>query len=175
MVSGSGDNTARIWDTDTGTGVFTLTGHTSWVLAVSWSPDDSKIATGSMDNTVRIWNPATGKPLGSPMKGHSKWVTSLAWEPYHAQKPGEPRLASASKDSTVRIWSTNQQTIEMVLSGHKGSVSCVKWGGTGLIYTGSHDKTVKVIFIARSIQIMQLLTPKLTRYGMRRMELLRTR
>jgi ribosome assembly protein 4 len=56
------------------------------------------------------------------------------------QTPGQPRLASASKDATVRIWSTNQQTIEMVLSGHKGSVSCIKWGGTGLIYTGSHDK-----------------------------------
>ncbi len=30
------------------------------------------------------------------------------------------------------------------MSGHKGSVSCVKWGGTGLIYTASHDKTVKI-------------------------------
>ncbi|KAH8770263.1 WD40-repeat-containing domain protein [Hyaloscypha finlandica] len=144
MVSGSGDNTARIWDCDTGTPVHTLKGHTSWVLAVSWSPDDSRIATGSMDNTVRMWDPKTGKQLGNPMKGHTKWVTSLTWEPYHIQKPGEPRLASASKDATVRIWSTNQQTIEMVLSGHKGSVSCVKWGGAGLIYTGSHDKTVKV-------------------------------
>ncbi|OWP03876.1 hypothetical protein B2J93_1634 [Marssonina coronariae] len=144
MVSGGGDNTARIWDCDTGTPVHTLKGHTSWVLVVSWSPDDSRIATGSMDNTVMIWDPKTGKQVGNPMKGHSKWVTSLAWEPYHAQKPGEPRLASASKDSTVRVWSTNQQTIELVLSGHKGSVSCVKWGGTGFIYTGSHDKTIKV-------------------------------
>lgn len=32
----------------------------------------------------------------------------------------------------------------MVLSGHKGTVSCVRWGGTGFIYTASHDKTVKV-------------------------------
>jgi ribosome assembly protein 4 len=97
-----------------------------------------------MDNTVRQWDPKTGKQLGRPMKGHTKFVTSLAWEPYHVQKPGEPRLASASKDGTVRIWSTNQQTIEMVLSGHKGSVSCVKWGGTGFIYTGGHDKTIKI-------------------------------
>lgn len=136
MVSGSGDNTARIFDCDTGTSVHVLSGHTSWVLAVSWSPDDQRIATGSMDNTVRLFNPVTGKQVGNPMKGHTKWVTSLAWEPYHSEKPGEPRLASASKDSTVRVWSTNQQTIDLVLSGHKGSVSCVKWGGTGLIYTG---------------------------------------
>lgn len=144
MVSGSGDNTARIWDCDTGTPVHTLKGHTSWVLAVSWSPDDSRIATGSMDNTVRIWDPKTGKEVGKPMKGHTKWVTSLSWEPYHAQKSGEPRIASSSKDCTVRVWLANQGKIDMVFSGHKGSVSCVKWGGTGFIYTASHDKTVKV-------------------------------
>ncbi|MCJ1366680.1 hypothetical protein MMC16_005810 [Acarospora aff. strigata] len=146
MVSGSGDSTARIWDCDTGTPLHTLKGHTSWVLTVSWSPDDTTIATGSMDNTIRIWDPKTGQPLGGPMKGHTKWVSSLAWEPFHLQEPGKPRLASASKDATVRIWDVVSRRIEMVLSGHKGSVSCVRWGGTGtgLIYTSSHDKTVKV-------------------------------
>lgn len=144
MVTGSGDATARIWDCDTGTPLYILKGHTSWVLAVSWSPDDTVIATGSMDNTVRLWDPKTGEALGNPLKGHSKWVTSLAWEPYHFQTHGRPRLASASKDTTVRIWDTTSKRIELVLSGHKGSVSCVRWGGTGNIYTSSHDKTVKI-------------------------------
>lgn len=144
IVTGSGDNTARIWDCDTGTPVHTMKGHTSWVLAVSWSPDESNIATGSMDNTVRLWDPNTGKQVGTTMKGHTKWVRTLAWEPYHVQKPDEPRLASSSKDGTIRIWLTNQQKIDMVLSGHKGSVSCVKWGGMGFIYSASHDKTIKV-------------------------------
>jgi ribosome assembly protein 4 len=114
-------------DCNTCTPVQTLKGHTSWVLAVSWSPDDGRIATGSMDNTVRLWDSKTGKQIGNPMKGHTKWVRTLAWEPYHMQRPGEPRLASSSKDSTVRIWFANQQKINMVLGGHKGSVSCVRW------------------------------------------------
>ena len=97
-----------------------------------------------MDNTVRLWNPKTGESLGAPLKGHTKWITSLAWEPYHLQTPGRPRLASASKDSTVRVWDVVAKRIELVLSGHKGSVSCVRWGGTGKIYTCSHDKTVKI-------------------------------
>ncbi|KAI9882844.1 MAG: hypothetical protein M1823_005413 [Watsoniomyces obsoletus] len=144
MVTGSGDSTARIWDCETGTPMHTLKGHTSWVLAVSWSPDDHLIATGSMDNSVRLWDPNTGKQLGSPMKGHTKWVSSLAWEPYHLQSDDAPRIASASRDATVRIWNTAIQRIDIVLSGHAGSVSCVRWGGTGNIYTASHDKTVKI-------------------------------
>jgi ribosome assembly protein 4 len=144
VATGSGDNTARIWDCETGTPMYTLKGHTSWVLAVAWSPDGKLLATGSMDNTVRLWDPKTGEALGGPLKGHTKWITSLAWEPYHHQEPGKPRLASASKDGTVRIWDVPLRRVEQTLSGHKSSVTCVRWGGIHRIYTSSQDKTIKV-------------------------------
>lgn len=144
MVTGSGDSTARIWDCDTGTPMHTLKGHTSWVLAVSYSPNGAIIATGSMDNTVRLWDAKKGQALGGPLKGHTKWITSLAWEPYHVQESGRPRLASASKDSTVRLWDVVSKRIDTALTGHRGSVTCVRWGGIGRIYTASHDKTIKV-------------------------------
>ena len=32
----------------------------------------------------------------------------------------------------------------MVLSGHTQSVTGIKWGGEGLIYTASQDRTIKV-------------------------------
>lgn len=144
LATGSGDKTARIWDTDTGTPKFTLSGHTHWVLCVAWSPDGKRLATGSMDKSVRVWDPETGKAVGSALTGHSKWVTNIAWEPYHLWKDGSPRLASASKDGTVRVYGVNTGRAENILSGHRSSVSCVRWGGTGLIYTGSHDKSVRV-------------------------------
>lgn len=97
-----------------------------------------------MDNTVRLWDPKTGLPLGQPLKGHTKWVNSLAWEPYHLRQNSTSRLASSSKDATVRVWDTVSKRIDLVLSGHKSSVSCVRWGGTGTIYTASHDKTIKL-------------------------------
>ena len=156
LLTGAGDNTARVWDCDTGTPQHTLKGHTSWVLVVSWSPDASLLATGSMDNTVRLWDPTTGQPVGSPLKGHTKWVRSIAWEPYHLQAPRRPRLASASKDSTARIWDAGSRRVEYVLSGHKDSVSCVRWGGTGKIYTSSQDKTVKIWDASRGVLINTL-------------------
>ena len=144
LATGSGDNTARIWDCDTGTPLRNLKGHTGWVLEVSFSPDGNILATGSMDNTVRIWSVKTGEPLGAPLKGHTNRITSLAWEPYHLQTPGRPRLASASKDATVRVWDVTSRRVETILSGHKGSITCLRWGGLGQIYTSSQDRTIKI-------------------------------
>jgi ribosome assembly protein 4 len=44
----------------------------------------------------------------------------------------------------VRIWDVISKRADIVLSGHKGSVNCVRWGGTGKIYTSSHDRSIKV-------------------------------
>lgn len=144
FATGSGDNTARIWDADTGTPLHTLKGHTGWVLDVRWSPDGEQLATCSMDGAVRRWDARSGKSLGRVLNGHRRWVSMVAWQPYHLWKADEgPRLASAGKDGTVRVWVANTGVAEFVLSC-KDSVSCVKWGGTNLIYTASRDKTVCV-------------------------------
>ncbi|KAF2666059.1 WD repeat protein [Microthyrium microscopicum] len=144
LCTGSGDNTARIWDCDTGTPLHTLKGHTGWVLCIAYAPDNTIIATGSHDSTLRLWEAKTGKPLGGPLKGHTKFIRSLSWEPYHLELPGRPRIASSSKDSTVRVWDVVGRKTDFVLSGHKASVACVKWGGTGLLYTASQDRTIKI-------------------------------
>ena len=53
-------------------------------------------------------------------------------------------LASSSKDGSLRIWDTVLGRCEKILTGHTQSVTCVKWGGDGLLYTSSQDRTVKV-------------------------------
>lgn len=144
MVTGAGDNMARIWDCETQTPICTMKGHHNWVLCVSWSPDGKLIATGSMDNTIRLWKSDKGESMGDSLKGHLKWITSLSWEPLHLVDPGSsPRLASASKDGTIKIWDTTRRTCILTLSGHTSSVSCIKWGGQNILYSGSHDKTIR--------------------------------
>ena len=44
-----------VYDTETSKALHLLTGHTSWVRSVAFSPDDSLLASGG-DNTVRLWD-----------------------------------------------------------------------------------------------------------------------
>ncbi|EGC37701.1 hypothetical protein DICPUDRAFT_149688 [Dictyostelium purpureum] len=143
LASVGGDTTLRIWDLNTNTPLHTLKGHTNWVLQVAWSPDSKKIATAGMEGEIRIWDPKTGKQIGQTLRGHTKFITGLAWEPFHLN-PNCARLASSSKDSTVRVWDTELQRCTMTMSGHTMSITCIKWSGEGLIYTGSQDRTIRV-------------------------------
>ncbi|KAK4538164.1 hypothetical protein CDCA_CDCA16G4189 [Cyanidium caldarium] len=57
LATGSSDNRVGVWDTDSGTLLYMLRGHTSRVWDVSSSPSGRLLASGSADGTVRLWNP----------------------------------------------------------------------------------------------------------------------
>ncbi|XP_034189286.1 notchless protein homolog 1 [Osmia lignaria lignaria] len=143
LASGSGDTTVRFWDIYTQTPYYTCEGHKHWVLCISWSPCGTKLASACKNGTILLWNPKTGKQIGRAMLGHKMWVTSLCWEPYH-RNPECQHLVSASKDGDLRIWDTVRGQTVRTLTGHTKSVTCVKWGGNGLIYSASQDRTIKV-------------------------------
>ncbi|MGA7075900.1 MAG: hypothetical protein WBZ42_05060, partial [Halobacteriota archaeon] len=67
-VSGSYDNTVRVWDVETGKCKRVLEGHTGTIYAVSITPDGRRAASGSRDHTVRLWDLETGS---------LKYITSL--------------------------------------------------------------------------------------------------
>jgi len=145
LASGSGDKTVRFWDVATETPQHTCAGHRHWVLCMAWSPDCRLLASGCKAGEVRLWDPETGKAQGKPLTGHKQWITSICWQPLHSSESGECRLlASSSKDGDVRLWDARLCQCLRILSSHTQSVTSLRWGGAGLIYTGSQDRTVKV-------------------------------
>jgi ribosome assembly protein 4 len=183
LASGSGDTTVRLWDLSTQSPKATLRGHKAWVLVVGWSPDGRLLATGDMDGSVWLWDPhgskeeeereeseaekkaggsaakksgsgGGGAPAPSPpsspgpralgsCQGHRKWVTSVAWEPLHRASPST-RFATASRDHTARVWDARTRRCLLTLAGHSNVVTCVRWGGEGLLFTASRDSTINV-------------------------------
>ena len=97
IVTGSRDNTARVWEAASGKELLTLKGHTSAVRSVAISPDGKRIVTGSRDNTARVWEAASGKELLT-LKGHQDSVDSVAIS------PDGKRIVTGSYDRTARVW-----------------------------------------------------------------------
>ncbi|CAL2035014.1 unnamed protein product [Caenorhabditis brenneri] len=143
LASGSGDQTMRIWDIELELPLHTCKAHKSWVLCIAWSPDATKIASACKNGEICIWNAKTGEQIGKTLKRHKQWITSLAWQPMH-KDPTCRLLASCGKDGNIFIWDTVKGAVVRCLSGHTASVTCLRWGGEGLIYSGSQDRTVKM-------------------------------
>lgn len=138
IVTGSDDQTAKVWDVESGQERLTLKGHTAAVRAVACSPDNQRIATGSWDQTVRIWDSASGVEL-RVLKGHQAAVRAVAFS------PDGRRLATGSWDNTARIWDveTGEEIVRMI--GHKHWIVSVAFSRDGKrIATGSQDWTAKV-------------------------------
>jgi WD40 repeat protein len=56
LLSGSRDESIKMWDVNTGFCVQTIRGHTNWVKSVAVNIKGSLMASGSSDETVIVWN-----------------------------------------------------------------------------------------------------------------------
>jgi WD40 repeat protein len=147
-VSGSWDNTARLWDAATGKPVAALEGHTSSVSAVAFSPDGARVLTGSGDTTARLWVAATGKPMAT-LEGHTGAVNAVAFSPDGA------RVLTGSGDNTARLWDAATGKTVATLEGHTGPVTAVAFSPDGAhVLTGSRDKTARLWPLFSSAQAL---------------------
>jgi WD40 repeat protein len=95
LVSGSDDNTVKLWDVASGKELRTLRGHAAPVRSVACSPDGKTLVSGSWDRTVKLWDVASGKELRT-LQGHASDVASVAYS------PDGKTLASAGDDASIR-------------------------------------------------------------------------
>ena len=118
IVSGSGNNTIKIWDALTGQLINTLTGHHDWVRSVAFSPDNSKIVSGSDDKTVKIWDALSGQLINT-LTGHSGFIWSVAFS------PDSSKIVTRNCDNIVKIWDALTGQLIDTLTGHHDSVVSV--------------------------------------------------
>jgi WD40 repeat protein/energy-coupling factor transporter ATP-binding protein EcfA2 len=138
IVSGSEDNTVRLWDIQGNPIGQPFQGHERSVSSVAFSPDGKLIVSGSEDNTVRLWD-IQGNPIGQPFQGHERSVSSVAFS------PDGKLIVSGSWDKTVRLWDIQGNPIGQPFQGHEASVSSVAFSPDGkLIVSGSGDNTVRL-------------------------------
>ncbi|MBD2207657.1 hypothetical protein H6G15_34920, partial [Calothrix sp. FACHB-168] len=138
VISGSSDNTLKIWNLQTGAKLFTLKGHSSSVNAIAVTADGQRVISASDDKTLKVWNLQTGAELFT-LKGHSNWVRAIA-----VTADGQ-RVISASDDNTLKIWNLQTGAKLFTLKGHSSSVNAIAVTADGQrVISASDDKTLKV-------------------------------
>lgn len=65
LISGSADNTVKLWNVGNGELIHTFVGHSNWLFSVVFSPNSQLIASGSADQTVKVWEVATKSLIGT--------------------------------------------------------------------------------------------------------------
>ena len=143
-VTGSYDDTMRVWDLATGQPAATLTGHTGPVAAVACTTLDGRpvAVTGSQDSTARVWDLATGQLIRT-LTGHRNTVVAVAC----TAVDGRPVAVTGSYDSTARVWDLATGQLIRTLTGHRNTVvavACTAVDGRPVAVTGSYDSTARV-------------------------------
>ncbi|MBO0800427.1 MAG: serine/threonine protein kinase, partial [Blastocatellia bacterium] len=138
LVTGSSDNTVKLWDAATGEKTLILKGHTDAVWSMAFSSDGKRLASGTRDGIIKLWDAATGQTLIT-LTGLLRPVISLAFS------PDGKRLAAGSDDRTVKLWDTATGLVLLTLKGHLDGVVSVAFSPDGKrLASGSGDRTVKL-------------------------------
>jgi len=138
LVSGSTDQTLKLWDVNTGQCLKTYYGHTAPVRSVTFSPDAHKLVSAGDDQTLRLWDINTGQCLKT-YHGHTDRVRCVAFS------QGGHELASASDDQTVRLWDVETGQCLKIYHGHTDRVRSVTFSpGGSILASSSEDRAVRL-------------------------------
>jgi len=111
LVSGSWDQTAKVWSEQEN--VATLTGHAAAVWAVASIPGpEHRVLTGSADKEIRLWVNNTTKTI---FRGHTDCVRALA-------VVNQNQFLSGSNDATIRLWNVDLGETINTFYGHSNYI-----------------------------------------------------
>lgn len=114
LVSGSRDQTMRIWNLHTRRLMRPpLTGHTGSVLCLQFDadPEEDLLVSGSSDSNVFIWKFSTGELIQKLTRAHRESVLNVRFD--------KRILVTSSKDKTIKIF--NRRPLRHGDLGYGGS------------------------------------------------------
>jgi WD40 repeat protein len=147
LLSGSNDETIRVWDAGNGQ-LIRILDHAQaafrrsvraevWELAVS---HDGRMAlAGAADGFIYVWDVVHGTPQPRFSREAGRAISAVALS-------ADGRIAvSASRDRTLRVWNAPARVLACVLSGHQDEVTSVAISAAGTrAASGSDDATVRL-------------------------------
>ncbi|HLK56087.1 MAG TPA: AAA-like domain-containing protein, partial [Chthonomonadaceae bacterium] len=144
----------KVWETDTGRCLFTLTKEDAAAL----SHDGRYVVTGNYEGIVRIWDIATGRPIES-WRGSSSNLTSVAFS------PDGLRVATGDLYGTVQVWDVAARHRVLRLK-HATDRAWATFSPDGRrLLTWGDDGTAKAWEAQTGRLLLTLRLPEMVRFG----------
>eukprot|EP00026_Physarum_polycephalum_P000799 Phypoly_transcript_00800.p1 GENE.Phypoly_transcript_00800~~Phypoly_transcript_00800.p1 ORF type:complete len:1292 (+),score=205.60 Phypoly_transcript_00800:90-3965(+) len=150
VISGSYDNSLKVFDLRSGKCEGSLTGHTGGVMCVQFDDVANEfkdgasdglgtanfpyIVSGSRDTTVRLWDARTLRSVHT-LTEHTDWVKRVQFD--------SDKIVSGSYDCTIKIWDPTSGKCHRTLSGHVGSINHFQYTDK-ILASASGDGTLKI-------------------------------
>ena len=117
--------------------VLLLTEHKGKITEVSFSPNDSLLATASEDGYIYLWNAKTGKKEKILFQSQSKIISDIDWS-----KDGK-YLAIAALGTSIKIWSFESDVLYKDISTESKIVNIgFSFDGNYLIARSTDDQVL---------------------------------
>jgi WD40 repeat protein len=140
IVSGSDDETARMWDAKTGAEFAWLARPREHLTKVAFSLDGTQVITGGL--TVRLWDARTGAELAQ-LKSQNG-VSSVALNPDGLRVAVSYEFGT-NLEKVPRIWDVKSGTELVQLKGHGNAITCIAFSPDGArVITGSRDWSARI-------------------------------
>lgn len=156
LLSGSQDNTLRLWDFTTGGVIQTFRGHDSWIRGIAFGRDGRTLVSASQDATIRTWSIAGYAELrsiqGRELDGHADAVLAAAFS------PDQKLVVTASRDRTARTWdAATGSTQQTFTEGHSFLASSARFYDHGRkLVTAAVDNTARLWDVATGTESARL-------------------
>ncbi|NEP60579.1 MAG: protein kinase [Symploca sp. SIO2G7] len=123
MVSGSYDQTIRLWELPSGKLLRTLLSHTHRVTGIAISSDGKLLASSSYDRTIKLWELPSGELLHTLPRQSGK-IRYLAFSP-------DDRTLISTSDLEIKLWVVSASQLLHPLTGRSVSARIATFSPDG--------------------------------------------
>lgn len=139
----------RLWFADSGKEASRLEGHTGYIRAIRFFPDDLQVATSGLDGTVRIWESATGKEL-------ARFVVGSLVDGLDVSSDGR-LVASGGTAGEIALWSPIEKQKVAELSKTGSAVHAVSISRSGKVLASGHaDGIVRIWNASEQVLVREM-------------------
>jgi len=139
LLSGSDDNTIRVWDEQL-KNIQTLRNHSGSVTLLAYNPSRQLVASSAIDNSIKIWS-SSFKLEAEKKSAHNSWILKIC-------VLNNDYIATGSEDGEVKIWKKkeNESSLQLItsLKEHTSYVNALVVLKNKSLVSSSLDETIKI-------------------------------